>query len=327
GVVKAGAAYAAIDPDGSAGQLAVLLDGSSVALAVSRAEDADAPGLQGREWLDLAELAAEADSAAPISDAERGCPVRVANLAYVVGPAQSGERAGPVAMPQSGAAGLVAAFGKVTGTLDDDPDTRILHLAKPGTDRAFAETAWAVTMGHTLVIVAPGSESGGDLGEILDAGEVTDLMVTPGDLDSVDPDSAEYVRNLILVAASCPDEVVVQWQARGRRLFTAYDDAGMMGSVTRSRVTGRAPITAGRPVDGVAVRVLGEHATAVRAGETGALAFAGSGLARGYLGAAAETAARFVADPCGEPGTRMYRASECGRIVEDHLEIVVEGSE
>ncbi len=76
--------------------------------------------------------------------------------------------------------------------------------------------------------------------------------------------------------------------------------------------------TIGRPIDGVRVYVLDRRLRRAPIGTSGELVTGGTGLARGYLGDPAETAARFVPDPfVAEAGARMYRSGDRVRLRSD----------
>jgi acyl carrier protein len=66
----------------------------------------------------------------------------------------------------------------------------------------------------------------------------------------------------------------------------------------------------GRPIPGVRVRVVDGHRGLAARGVGGELWIGGEGVARGYWAEEQKTAEKFVADPWGEAGERVYRTGD-----------------
>ncbi|WP_329558126.1 amino acid adenylation domain-containing protein [Streptomyces uncialis] len=105
----------------------------------------------------------------------------------------------------------------------------------------------------------------------------------------------------------------VREAAPGTRLTNSYGPTETTFAVVQHTVdadgpAGRVPI--GRPMDNVRCHVLDDRLRPVPLGVPGELYVAGPGLARGYLAQPGGSAERFVADPFGAPGERMYRTGD-----------------
>jgi amino acid adenylation domain-containing protein len=87
---------------------------------------------------------------------------------------------------------------------------------------------------------------------------------------------------------------------------STWADLGVPDVVERA-----API--GRPLPGVTVRVLDGSLRPVPVGGFGEVFIGGLGVARGYVGRPELTAQRFVADPFGGVGGRLYRSGDRAR--------------
>jgi acyl-CoA synthetase (AMP-forming)/AMP-acid ligase II/aryl carrier-like protein len=81
---------------------------------------------------------------------------------------------------------------------------------------------------------------------------------------------------------------------------------------------GTMTVTIGRPLAGTELQVLDRGLAPAGIGAEGDLHIAGAGLARGYLGRPAETAAVFLPDPfASRPGARLYRTGDRARWLAD----------
>ncbi len=77
------------------------------------------------------------------------------------------------------------------------------------------------------------------------------------------------------------------------------------------------PAHIGQPADNLNVRLLDRHLTPVPVGVPGEMAIGGIGLARGYLNGPMITAERFIPDPFGEPGSRIFKTGDLIRQFSD----------
>jgi amino acid adenylation domain-containing protein len=92
---------------------------------------------------------------------------------------------------------------------------------------------------------------------------------------------------------------------------TAIDSTCFAGSAQAMADEGQVPI--GQPLPGVRAYVLDRWGDPVPAGVVGELHIGGAGVARGYVNMPGLTAVRFLPDPLGPPGSRMYATGDRAR--------------
>jgi non-ribosomal peptide synthase domain TIGR01720/amino acid adenylation domain len=297
-VQRTGAAYLPLDPEHPAERLRRTLADARPVLVVTDDPEfvcAEAPTLV---------LGPEAYEGEPFS----GPYPDPSAPAYVIHTSGSTGAPKGVVVPHSGLAALAATLSDRLALGAGD---RVLQLGTPTFDISVADLCMAFGSGGTLVLPPEGMLVGEDLGRVLTARRVSAVMTTPAVLATVPTGVYPDLRVLAVGAEACPPELVTRWAVDGRGFHNVYGPTEATVAVTLCDplTPGAAAPPLGTPVAGAQVRLLDERLRPVPPGTRGELYLAGP-LAHGYLRRAALTAERFVADPYGPPGTRMYRSGD-----------------
>ncbi len=142
------------------------------------------------------------------------------------------------------------------------------------------------------------------------------LKATLADWELNGPVALPDLRWLMTTGEALAPELCPRWHAFHPHvpIMNAYGPTECSDDVTHGIVTAEDPPTRRTPI-GAAVRntrlhVLGDELQHVPPGVPGELYVAGTGVGGGYLRDPAKTAAAFVPDPYGPPGTRLYRTGD-----------------
>ncbi|MBL1100668.1 non-ribosomal peptide synthase/polyketide synthase [Streptomyces coffeae] len=211
-------------------------------------------------------------------------------------------------------AGLANFSAACTAQYDVRAGDRVLQFASPSFDASVLELCAALTSGATLVVADEGPLLGERLAEVLHQERITHALIPPAALATVPRTELPRLRTLIVGGDTCPAALVDRW-APGRRMINSYGptEATVVSTWSEPLTAGSAAPPIGRPIPGSRAYVLDESLRPVPVGVAGELYVAGPGLARGYPGRAGLTAARFLADPFGPAGGRMYRTGDVVR--------------
>ncbi|SUA45157.1 Dimodular nonribosomal peptide synthase [Nocardia africana] len=315
-VAKSGAAIVQVDPEYPAKRIEHMIDDSGARVGVTvDAYRGRLPQAVTQVVLDDPDTAAACrdTTGTPIGDSERLRPLRPDDLAYITYTSGSTGIPKGVQVTHAGLADLIADRSEVCGV---DATARVSYALSPSFDASLEQFLVCFANGATLLVVPPEVIGGDDLTDLLATQHVTHLTLTPAMLATVDPRRLSELRVVVVGGDVCPPHVIERW-TRCAAMFNEYGPTETTITAASAAVTPGGDLTVGAPIRGVSAMVLDRCLQAVPPGTAGELYLAGPGVARGYSHRFAETAARFVADPYGEPGTRMYRTGDMARWVGD----------
>ncbi|MET7745670.1 amino acid adenylation domain-containing protein [Streptomyces sp. NPDC005385] len=308
-VHKAGAAYLPVDPDYPEDRVRHMLDDAVPALVVT-------PDVHHA----LLEAAQETDTEGALPRVAPGSP------AYMIYTSGSTGRPKGVLVPHEGIVNRLLWMQSAYGLTGAD---RVLQKTPSSFDVSVWEFFWPLITGATLVVARPeGHKDPAYLVDLIRQQGITIVHFVPSMLDSFlhapDATRCTSLRRVICSGEALPTPLADRFHdlfdGSGTELHNLYGPTEASVDVTHRRSrpgTRTASVPIGRPVDNTRVYVLDAGLRHAHPGAPGELYLAGVQLAHGYHGRHGLTAERFVADPFGAPGSRMYRTGDVVRWTED----------
>jgi amino acid adenylation domain-containing protein len=319
-VLEAGGAFLVLDPLDPPGRQARILEEARPWLALAD------PGLHrlapGLPVLPMA-LAGAREGPGPGSEA-----ATAGALAYVAFTSGSTGTPKGVAVEHRSIVHYVQAAGRRFGL---GPGDRLPWIGSPAFDLAYEQIFGALCHGATLIgLKGPGLPASRDLLGACERLGITVLDLPTAVWDRLARDAGEQalamppaLRLVVIGGDAARAESARLWlgaAAGGPRLLNTYGptEATIVATWWDAPADpGQLPmgeiLPIGRPVEGVAARVLDEDLRPVAPGEAGELWLGGAGLARGYHRRPDLTAERFLT----LEGARLYRTGDRVRLAPD----------
>ncbi|WP_415270932.1 amino acid adenylation domain-containing protein [Gordonia amicalis] len=314
-VTKTGAGYVPIDPDYPADRVTHMMtdSGAGVGLTVSGAADVEA---FGGEWtyLDAPDVVTSVarHSDTTIADAERGARIDVADTAYVIYTSGSTGLPKGVTVTHGGLRNFGFEAAKRSGIVEA---SRVLGFASPSFDAFVLEYLLAFTAGASVIYRHRDAVAGAPLQEFMREQHITHTFLTPTVLASLDPAELPDLYTVYAGGEAVPESLRERWAPlmRFQNLYGPTETT--IGVTIGVPMRSDEPVLIGPPIDGIDLLVLDSRLHTVPVGVAGELYVSGPALAQGYLNRPGLTAERFVANPFGTPGDRMYRTGDVVRWV------------
>ncbi|MGY1682931.1 Pls/PosA family non-ribosomal peptide synthetase [Geodermatophilus sp. SYSU D01176] len=310
GITKTEATFVPIDPAAPADRLLYIAEDSALDLVVTTTEFAASTAALPCRSLHLdqerPQLAVQPSTRPAVgTDGDPVC--------YIIYTSGSSGRPKGVAVAQSSICNFIGIVPSLYGV---EPTDRVYQGMTIAFDFSIEEIwpTWAV---GATVVAGPtdGRRVGSGLADFLEDNEITMIYCVPTVLATLDR-LLPRIRTVNVGGEACPRELVDRW-GPGRRILNTYGPTETTVTCTMAELRPGKPVTIGRPLPTYRVMLLDDDRQPVPAGAVGEICVGGPGVAVGYVNRPDLTADRFIPDPRGIPGERIYRTGDLGRFLPD----------
>ncbi|NIF75655.1 amino acid adenylation domain-containing protein, partial [Burkholderia sp. Ap-962] len=325
GVLKAGGAYVPLDPDYPRERLRELCEDVGIAIVLADAHTAprhaDWLAQAGRTVLEVAPLLA-ADDLAEGNPAGEAHPEQ---LAYVISTSGSTGRPKGVALTHGALSRHIDDFLADHGLRVDD---HVLQFSTVNFDASVEQLFPALAIGASVEMRGPALWSAEEFDRVLAERAVTFADLPTGYWKQwarqARPRPGLALRRMTIGGEALPGTAVAQWRdgpLGAVQLVNTYGptETAVVSSVLPVEDAHRDSLAMpiGRPSASRLYRILDRDGEPVPPFGVGELCIGGHTLARGYVGRPGLSAERFVPDPLGAPGSRLYRTGDICRWLPD----------
>ncbi|MCO8273920.1 amino acid adenylation domain-containing protein [Actinoplanes sp. TRM 88003] len=326
GVLKSGAAYLPLDPAHPADRLGYVLDDARAPILVSI--EALAGTLAGVFHGDVVRLDSDADEIAARSAEPVASGATPDDLIYVIYTSGSTGRPKGVEITHSNVVRLMTTAHEHYGFGPAD----VVSMSHSYTFDVSVFEMWAALLhgGRLVVVPRDVTRAPDDFLDLLVEERVTVLSQTPTAFRSLVAAAAAAdpridrlaLRAVVFAGEKLEFGELPPWTDRlGLRAPVLANMYGITETtvhttyyeLTADDLAPAAPNRVGRPLSDLSVHLLDRFGHPAPVGVPGEIHVGGPGVARGYLNRPGLTAQRFVPDPFGPPGSRLYRSGDLAR--------------
>ena len=312
-VLKAGGAYVPLDPAFPSDRLRFIFENNAPLVLLANG---------GREQLfagsdvPVIDVTSNFDDE-PATNLERGA-LTPANLAYVIYTSGSTGMPKGVMAEHRGAVNQLWAFCDMLRLTAAD---RVMWTTSYAFDPSVLELFMPLIVGAPTIIVDGATKKDPALlGAAVTKAGATVLQATPATWRMLVESGWAGIEGLKTLCGgeALTVELSAQMRARVGEVWNVYGPTEGTVYATAEKVPdapadGRLTESIGRPIANTRIYILNAHGQPVPVGIAGEIHVGGVQVTRGYMNRPDLTAEKFVADPFGAPGERMYKTGDLGR--------------
>ncbi len=318
-ILKAGAVYVPVDPAYPKDRQAYLMQDAGCRWLLT--ETALLPGLDCGTMATL--CADDVDAYGNCSNDNPEIPLHADHAAYVI------YTSGSTGKPK----GVVVSHGNLMQSTwartayYQEPVGCYLLLSSFAFDSSVAGIFWTLSQGGCLCLPEENQvKDPAALGALIEYRRVTHLLALPSLyqllLEHAPTVALKTLNTVVVAGEACPHPLTGLHFKRlpDTALFNEYGptEATVWSSVYAvTQPQGGANVPIGKPIGNMRIYIVDDALQLLPVGVAGELLVGGEGISRGYLDQAGLTAERFIPDPFGATGGRLYKTGDRARYLAD----------